>query len=150
MLKHILFPTDHSETAKVALQYVKDLATRFEAEVTLLHAYEGLSTSVADIYDISYSSYMQELEQSMEEKVNQHLGDVKAELEAQGISVKAIILRGEPGPVIVNLAAEQHADMIVLGSRGLKAIRSFLMGSVSNYVVHHAHCPVMVIPTPQK
>ena len=57
--------------------------------------------------------------------------------------IKAIF-SGKPGEVIVDLATEEKASMIVMGTRGLGTIRRTLMGSVSDYVVHHAHCPVVV------
>jgi len=57
--------------------------------------------------------------------------------------IKAIF-SAKPGEVIVDLALEEKANMIVMGSRGLGTIRRTLIGSVSDYVVHHAHCPVVV------
>ena len=50
----------------------------------------------------------------------------------------------KPGEVIVKLADEEQATMIVMGTRGLGKVRRTIMGSVSDYVVHHAHCPVIV------
>lgn len=49
------------------------------------------------------------------------------------------------GEIIVNAAKKLEADQIVMGSRGLGGIQQFLVGSVSKYVVEHAHCPVLVI-----
>jgi nucleotide-binding universal stress UspA family protein len=57
--------------------------------------------------------------------------------------IKAIF-SGKPGEVIVDMALEEKASMIVMGTRGLGTIRRTIMGSVSDYVVHHAHCPVVV------
>ena len=50
----------------------------------------------------------------------------------------------KPGEVIVETAAEEKATFIVMGTRGLGSVRRTLMGSVSDYVVHHAKCPVMI------
>ena len=50
----------------------------------------------------------------------------------------------KPGSAIVKCAEEVGANLIVMGTRGLGKIRRTLMGSVSDYVVHHAHCPVLV------
>jgi len=49
-----------------------------------------------------------------------------------------------PGESIVQLATAEHATMIVMGTRGLGFIRRTILGSVSDYVLHHAHCPVAV------
>jgi len=50
----------------------------------------------------------------------------------------------KPGEVIVTVAAEEHATMIVMGTRGMGVIRRTILGSASDYVVHHAACPVVV------
>ncbi len=50
----------------------------------------------------------------------------------------------KPGQVIVHVAQESGASMIVVGTRGLGSVRRTLLGSVSDYVLHHAHCPVVV------
>jgi nucleotide-binding universal stress UspA family protein len=55
------------------------------------------------------------------------------------------LVEGRVSPEIVGLAEEIGAGLIVLGSRGLGGIRRALMGSVSDSVVRHAHCPVMVV-----
>ena len=57
---------------------------------------------------------------------------------------------GKPGEAIVAQAAENHANLIVMGSRGLNAVRRTFTGSVSDYVIHHAHIPVLVVPPHQK
>ena len=54
-------------------------------------------------------------------------------------------LHGYPGHTIISAAEEQNVDMIVCGSRGLGLIRRTIMGSVSDYVLHHAHIPVIVV-----
>lgn len=51
---------------------------------------------------------------------------------------------GRPGETIVEAAVEEHAMMIIIGTRGLGTLRRTIMGSVSDYVVHHAHVPVIV------
>lgn len=62
------------------------------------------------------------------------------------IQVKGTVVRltGEPGPSIVDLARGHGADMIVTGCRGLGQIRRTLMGSVSDFVIHHSDVPVIV------
>ena len=60
------------------------------------------------------------------------------------------ILGGKPGNTICDFAKEKEADMIVVGSRGLGAIRRTILGSVSDFVLHHAHCPVVIVPKDEK
>ncbi|CAG5121251.1 unnamed protein product [Candidula unifasciata] len=66
----------------------------------------------------------------------------------QNAGIKGNVIRlsgGKPGEVIVKASEEHKVDMIITGTRGLGTIRRTLMGSVSQYVVHHASCPVLVV-----
>lgn len=51
---------------------------------------------------------------------------------------------GDPGEQICAFAAKTHAAIIIMGTRGLGAIRRTIMGSVSDYVLHHSHVPVLI------
>ena len=57
---------------------------------------------------------------------------------------------GTPGETIVKIAQENNANTIIMGSRGLGTVRRTLLGSVSDYVLHHAHIPTCVIPPPKE
>lgn len=63
----------------------------------------------------------------------------------EGLAVDTVILSGDPGPAVCRLAAEREVDALVLGSRGLGAIRRALLGSVSTYVSANAPCPVVIV-----
>lgn len=147
-MRHILFPSDLSIPTQQAFAVVKELAQTFKARVTLFHAYELLSTAAAGLYDLSYSAALTELETTMEEKARLHLGEHQQALAADGIECDMLIARGPAGEMIVAAAKERDCDLIVMGSRGLGPVKSFLMGSTSTYVLHHSPCPMMVIPVP--
>lgn len=57
---------------------------------------------------------------------------------------KFVTRRGDPGEVIVHVAEKESCDLIITGSRGMGMIRRTILGSVSDYVLHHAHCPVLI------
>ena len=61
-------------------------------------------------------------------------------------SVSAMRIDGDPGPSIVDKARELGASLIVIGSRGRGTIRRTILGSVSDYIIHHTHVPVLVCP----
>ena len=62
------------------------------------------------------------------------------------ISSRFVQTGGNPGEVVINLAKEEAANLIIMGSRGLGLIRRTILGSVSDYIVHHASTPVIVVP----
>ena len=71
-------------------------------------------------------------------------------LRERGLSAEPSVRDGEPGPAIVEEAKEWGADLIVIGSRGHTGLRRMLTGSVSQYVVDHAPCPVEVVHNKQE
>ena len=77
----------------------------------------------------------------------QHFLDQQVDrVKEEGVSVaEAHLLRGEPDKEVVHLSEEIGAGLIVMGSRGLGGVRRALMGSVSDSVVRHAHCPVLIV-----
>jgi nucleotide-binding universal stress UspA family protein len=50
----------------------------------------------------------------------------------------------KPGELVVRVATDRNANYVVMGTRGLGKLRRTIMGSVSDYVVHHSHCPVII------
>lgn len=60
--------------------------------------------------------------------------------------IDELVETGDAGRLLCRLASELHTDVIVVGSRGLGAVKRVLLGSVSSYVVHNAPCPVLVVP----
>ena len=64
---------------------------------------------------------------------------------AAGANATFLVWEGEAGDAIVAAADSEGADLIVIGSHGRSGVSRFFIGSVSDYVVRHAHCPVMVV-----
>jgi nucleotide-binding universal stress UspA family protein len=62
-----------------------------------------------------------------------------------GVSVNFLVWEGEPGPAIVEAAAAEDADLIVVGSHGRSRMGRFLIGSVSDHVIRHAAAPVLIV-----
>jgi nucleotide-binding universal stress UspA family protein len=62
-----------------------------------------------------------------------------------GVAVDFLVWEGDPGESIIEAAAAEAADLIVVGSHGRGTVGRFLIGSVSDHVVRHAPCPVLVV-----
>jgi nucleotide-binding universal stress UspA family protein len=69
-----------------------------------------------------------------------------ARLRQRGIDVATHVCQGEPAEVLITVADGEHAQMIVVGNRGMSGARRVL-GSVPNRVSHHAKCGVLIVPT---
>lgn len=81
-------------------------------------------------------------EEAKENKVILDL--LRTKLASAGVAGEVKPLVGKPGETVVHEAHEQNADVILCGSRGHGKLRRTFMGSVSDYIVHHSHVPVVV------
>eukprot|EP00899_Mesostigma_viride_P014252 jgi/Mesvir1/22828/Mv20090-RA.1 len=72
-----------------------------------------------------------------------------AQAESAGITAEADIVRGDPRDKVVDLCERLHASALIIGSRGLGALKRTFVGSVSDYCVHHCHCPVIIVKMPE-
>jgi nucleotide-binding universal stress UspA family protein len=144
----ILLATDGSREAQLAASTATDLANATNSELHLLTVAPGNPDPVYHIYEgsLRYETYQQALE-TIKGEAQKVLDEQVQKVEEAGGSVKEAYLRiGERrDQAILHLAEELGAGLIVMGSRGLGGVRRALMGSVSASVVHHAHCPVMIV-----
>ena len=62
-----------------------------------------------------------------------------------GVSVRFLVWEGEPGPAIVEAAIAEAADLVVVGTHGRSRVERLVLGSVSDHVVRHAPCPVLIV-----
>jgi nucleotide-binding universal stress UspA family protein len=77
-------------------------------------------------------------------KTEGRLLDVTGRARSRGIDASFLVCTGEPGQSIVSAADAEGADVIVVGTRALDRAGRFLLGSVSDYVVNHSPCPVLI------
>ena len=86
---------------------------------------------------------VEEPQNKLERKGQQVLGDALARTPIDGVALESQLLEGAPGELLVE--ASEDADLVVVGTRRHGGLASFVLGSVSNTVVHHAHCAVVVV-----
>jgi nucleotide-binding universal stress UspA family protein len=145
MFQEILVATDGSEQALQAARAAGEIAQKFQAKLTLVSVYD--MNNVMAAYEsgpenIPYVLLMRQRGEEMHEKAQHRTGEV---LQAMGVTYQSRRETGHPVDTIVQVAEELKADLIVLGSRGLGAFKRLLLGSVSDGVLHHAHCPVLIV-----
>ncbi|MEZ0370658.1 MAG: universal stress protein [Candidatus Sericytochromatia bacterium] len=147
MLTHILFPTDFSQASETAFRQVLELALPFRARVTLLHVYDILGPWLDQAYKVVDPKYFEKVESELQESALQKLEILRKQLSDAKVSAEILCRRGHAGQQIVELAGSLDCNLIIMGSRGLGTVGSYLLGSTSNYVLHHSLIPVMVIPS---
>ena len=145
----ILLGIDGSEEATLAAQTAIDLANKTGSELHVVYArippysrafYEGYEEGV------DVGAYLQDESEELTRRGQGLLDEQVRKIEAAGGSVaQAHLTEGKPEAEITALAEEIGAGLIVVGSRGLGGIRRAMLGSVSDAVVRHAHCPVLVV-----
>lgn len=143
----ILLATDGSEEADLALTTAADLAEKTDSE---LHVAFVFPTAVQRPFpNPILARPAEEMEHELEEAMHQAQEFLDRQVErvkSEGVSVaEAHLVRGRPDREIVHISEEVGAGLVVMGSRGLGGVRRALMGSVSDSVVRHAHCPVLIV-----
>jgi nucleotide-binding universal stress UspA family protein len=133
----ILLATDGSREAELAATTAVDLAESTNSELHVVHVGEFLPTMLAQT-EVEPAQLEREAREQLDEQVRR--------IEEAGGTVKETHLRlGRADEEIVDVAHDMEAGFIVMGSRGHGRMRRALMGSVSDSVVRHAHCPVTIV-----
>lgn len=131
MIQRILCPTDFSVSSFMATAYAEQLARASDAELLLFHAFDTPAN-----WTISGQ------EHPRDQRIPQQLDAVLADSLHQ-TKINRLLHAGDPGPVICWIAQEHKCDLIVMGTHGRTGLKHFLFGSVAEYVLQHARCPVL-------
>lgn len=147
----ILVALENSPLGKAVFEQALAMAKQNQASLMLFHCLPIDSESMTpytNIYEgefTNFSSLLREQLEQQTEAVHQWLADYSQVATEQGISTEWDWKIGEPGRWIREIAKSWDADLIVMGRRGLKGVSEMFLGSVSNYVIHHAPCSVLVV-----
>ena len=135
---------DLSHTSDLALEWAATEAARRGRRLVVLHAY-SVPTYPAVRAGVPGGTVVTDLDDSVRESVVQATSQAVARIRAShpGVDVSQEIGAGSPAEAIVR--ASEDAELVVVGARGLGALRGLLLGSVSTHVCAHAHCPVVVV-----
>jgi len=145
--RNIVIAMDESHHSDDAFEFYMKNVYKKEDHVVMLYVpeYHTVIQSPMVMTDVSVVTNLLAEE---EKRIKGFLEQLGQKLKAAGIGGKVKSVGGNPGEVVVKTAQEEHAGMIILGSRGMGTIRRTLVGSVSDYVMHHAHIPVLVCKHP--
>jgi nucleotide-binding universal stress UspA family protein len=146
-LQKILLATDGSNEATLAAEAAAGIARLSGSELHVVHVEEYTPPILSDYGSFAYidAEAIQTMVEEVDSEARKILDEQVGHIEGAGGSVTSSCLRqGRPDREIIDLAEKIGAGLIVMGSRGQGGVRRTLMGSVSDSIVRHAHCPVLV------
>jgi nucleotide-binding universal stress UspA family protein len=144
MFQTIVVGTDGSPTAGEAVRQATELAKASGATVHLVCAYKPLE---------AYAAVPEALPPNIHELFDPAgvaktaLDEAAAKVRAEGVACEIYVVSGDPANAVIDVAEAQHADLIVVGNKGMASKARFLLGSVPNKVAHHAPCGVLIART---
>ena len=136
----IVVGTDGSPSADVAVRRAAEIAKGIGSRLHLVTAYPDVPTYRETIRSSAKAESI-----DLREVAESVLARESRVLEDEGIDVTTHAREGDPAEVIIDVAQEEGADLIVVGARGLSSLQRFLLGSVSSKLSHHAPTSVMVV-----
>ena len=146
MFSRIVVGTDGSETATLAVREATELAKKTGASLDIVSAYDPVPQSRLREERLEAPSDIEHMVNPSED-VDATLAEAAKVAEEAGVTVRTYARQGEPADVILDVADEEKADLIVVGNKGMTGAKRFLLGSVPNKVSHHASSSVLIIRT---
>jgi nucleotide-binding universal stress UspA family protein len=145
--KKVICATDFSDSSFRALDYARMLTERFEADLLLVHVVDDPPTAVPPVGGAAVDSTINvtEYQEHLVEHATRRLAELVAEQDSAGPSVRSHVAKGRPSRQIVQLAAAEEADLIVIGTHGHNRLHRLVFGSVTEKVVRAAPCPVLTV-----
>jgi nucleotide-binding universal stress UspA family protein len=154
LFEKILVPLDGSEHSLKALEEAVQIAKMSSGKITLMNVYsvsvQPFMMSQQSVYGITdrpnlTGDEISRLAEDARKFGNRILEDGEQRISAVGVEVEKRLVEGHVVQEIVRAANEGNFDLIAIGATGVSHIREMLLGSVTDGVVHHAHCAVLVI-----
>jgi nucleotide-binding universal stress UspA family protein len=140
-IERIVVGTDFSDIAERAVDQAVDLAAQVGGRVTLVHAYELPMYSFPDGVVVSSSDAAQQVMTV----ATQRLAASVEQRKERGVSIESVLRMGPPWDELNSVAAEEVADLIVVGTHGRRGFSRILLGSVAERLVKTAVRPVLVV-----
>jgi nucleotide-binding universal stress UspA family protein len=149
MFRHILCPTDLKERAFIALKKAVQIAHQFNSKITMLNAHpEFMDQKERHMLRVSFDGLKKKYRRIAIESREEMRAEI-SKLHAEDIQVDYMLREGKPQTIIVETAEKIGIDLIVICTDGRDNIKDFVTGTITEHVINHAPCPVLVIPYPK-
>lgn len=146
-IKKILVPIDFSDYSKSSLRYSVNFAKHFQANLILIYVVEPV------VYPPDFSMgqiAIPTVGLEMDKRASDELDKLAAKEIPGNVDVKKIIKTGKPFVEIIETAAEEDADLIIIATHGHTGVEHILFGSTAEKVIRKAPCPVLTLREPVK
>jgi nucleotide-binding universal stress UspA family protein len=143
MYTTIVVGTDGTATAQRAVDEAVALAKLSGAQLHIAMAAPSMPILASPEYSMAAAPFIDASEQS----TRSVLAEAAAVAEADGVEVTTHMMNGDPADGLLSLCDSTHADLLVVGNRGMQGARRFFLGSVSSRCAHHADCSILIVHT---
>jgi nucleotide-binding universal stress UspA family protein len=142
MIKKILVAYDSGKKSQKALEIAAEIAKNCRAEIYIFTSVK-MPQMVASV---AGQDMLKDLEEKSQDYFKNEIEEAAAQIRDEGVQVQVVIVNDSPGAAIVSFAEKEKIDMIAMGSRNRGFVEGLLLGlgSVSNYVIQNARCPVLI------
>ncbi|WP_224363299.1 universal stress protein [Hyalangium versicolor] len=141
----VLVPVDLSEGSRGLIDYAIQLATPFNAEIEIIHAWEPPQYVAPDLLVAAPGWNSQSLEQVAVDAATKELNQLVEAAQRSGRPIKHRVVVGEAAATVLRVAEEGKHDLIIMGTHGRRGLPRLLLGSVAQKIVARAHCPVLTV-----
>jgi nucleotide-binding universal stress UspA family protein len=140
LFTNILVPVDGSDNSYRALDAALLFSEKLGSNITVVHVMEQVP-----ITHIGSEKLLSEFLEAYK-KENQDILSKCSEIATQkGLTIKTLLLQGNPASVILDYSKQEKFDLLIMGSRGMGKFKELILGSVSSKIVHHSPCAVLLI-----
>jgi len=150
MFRRILCPSDFKERSFLALEKAVQLAHQFGAEITLLNVHsEFMDSKEREMLRVSVDTIKEKYRQAALQTRRKMQKEIE-KLHTEDVPLSYLLRGGKPAETILDVAKETDVDLIVMSSDGKDNIGDFIAGTITEHVINHSRCPVLVVPFYQK
>jgi nucleotide-binding universal stress UspA family protein len=136
----VLVPVDGSDNSYRALDAALLLSEKLGSSITVVNVMEQVP-----ITHIESEKLLSELLEAYKKENQEILSKCSNIATEKGLSIKTLLLQGNPASVILDYSKKEKFDLVIMGSRGMGKFKQLILGSVSSKIVHHSPCAILLI-----